>query len=72
MRTELNEMKIVDFDLYDVVHTKAGWNKFVEELFHHKLRLIPGKGNIVTPSPPRFLSPLPLRERVRERGIPVA
>ena len=44
MRAELNEMKIVDFDLYDVVHTKAGWNKFVEELFHHKLRLIPGKG----------------------------
>ena len=44
MRAELNEMKIIDFDLYDVVHTKAGWNKFVEELFYHKLRLIPGKG----------------------------
>ncbi len=44
MRAELNEMKIIDFDLYDVAHTKAGWNKFVEELFHHKLRLIPSKG----------------------------
>ena len=42
MRVELNEMKITDFDLYDVVHTKAGWDRFVEELFHHKLRLIPG------------------------------
>lgn len=44
MRAELNEMKIIDFDLYEVVHTKAGWNEFVEELFHHKLRLIPSKG----------------------------
>lgn len=43
MRAELNEMKITDFDLYDVVQTKAGWDGFVEELFHHKLRLIPGR-----------------------------
>lgn len=43
MRAELNEMKITDFDLYDVIQTKAGWDGFVEELFHHKLRLIPGR-----------------------------
>ena len=40
MRVELNEMKITDFDLYDLLHTKEGWNKFIKELFYHKLRLL--------------------------------
>ena len=40
MRTELDQMRIVDFDLYEVVHSKEGWERFVEELFHHKLRLL--------------------------------
>ena len=44
MRAELNEMKITDFDLYEVVHTREGWDRFVEELFHHKLRLLSRKG----------------------------
>ncbi len=43
MRAELNEMKIVDFDLYDVVNSKEGWDRFTEELFYHKLRLLPWK-----------------------------
>lgn len=43
MRTELNQMKMVDFDLYDVVHSKEGWDRFAQELFHHKLRLLPWK-----------------------------
>ncbi len=40
MRAELDQMKIVDFDLYDVVNSKEGWDRFVEELFCHKLRLL--------------------------------
>lgn len=43
MRTELDQMKIVDFDLYDVVHSKEGWDRFAQELFYHKLRLLPWK-----------------------------
>lgn len=41
MRKELNQMKITDFNLYDLLSTEEGWNKFVEELFFHKLRLLP-------------------------------
>lgn len=48
MRAELNEMKITDFDLYEVVHTREGWDRFVEELFYHKLRLLSRK---TTPGP---------------------
>lgn len=40
MREELNKMKITDFDLYEVVHSKEGWNQFAEDLFCHKLRLL--------------------------------
>ncbi len=43
MRAELDQMRIVDFDLYEVVHSKKGWDRFVEELFYHKLRLLPWK-----------------------------
>ena len=43
MRAELDQMKMVDFDLYDVVHSKEGWDRFAQELFHHKLRLLPWK-----------------------------
>ena len=43
MRAELDQMRIVDFDLYDVVHSKEGWDRFTEELFYHKLRLLPWK-----------------------------
>lgn len=43
MRAELDQMKIVDFDWYEVVHSEKGWDRFVEELFHHKLRLLPWK-----------------------------
>lgn len=43
MRAELDQMKIVDFDLYEVVHSKEEWDRFVEELFYHKLRLLPWK-----------------------------
>lgn len=43
MRAELDRMKMVDFDLYDVVHSKEGWDRFAQELFHHKLRLLPWK-----------------------------
>lgn len=41
MRKELNQMAITDFDLYELLSTEEGWNKFVEELFFHKLRLLP-------------------------------
>ena len=40
MRAELNEMKITDFDLYDLIHSKEGWDEFIIELFYHKLRLL--------------------------------
>ena len=43
MRAELDQMRIVDFNLYEVVHSKEGWDRFVEELFYHKLRLLPWK-----------------------------
>ena len=29
--------------LSKVVHSKEGWDRFVEELFYHKLRLLPWK-----------------------------
>lgn len=41
MRAELNEMKIMDFDLYDLIHSKEGWDEIIVELFYHKLRLLP-------------------------------
>ena len=31
-------MKITDFDLYDLIHSKEGWDEFIIELFYHKLR----------------------------------
>ncbi len=43
MRAELNDMRIVDFDLFEVLHTEEGWGRFTEELFYHKLRLLPWK-----------------------------
>ena len=40
MREGLNNMKIIDFNLYELLQTESGWDKFAEELFFHKLRLI--------------------------------
>ena len=39
MRSELNEMKIADYLLAEVL-TDEGWNRLADDLFHHKLRLL--------------------------------
>lgn len=39
MRSELDEMKIADYLLAEVL-TDEGWNRLTDDLFHHKLRLL--------------------------------
>ena len=40
MRTRLEEMRIEDdFDIEQLLHDKAAWARFLNEIFHHALRL---------------------------------
>ena len=41
MRRRLNEMPVArDFSLYRILHDTDAWNDFVQEIFHHTLRII--------------------------------
>ncbi len=41
MRRRLNELRMRrDFSLYHILHDQAAWDDFVQEIFHHILRII--------------------------------
>ena len=41
MRRRLNELRMRrDFSLYHILHDQAAWDDFVQEIFHHTLRII--------------------------------
>lgn len=42
MRTRLNEMRIeADFNINQLLESSAAWTKFMNEIFHHALRIAP-------------------------------
>ena len=41
MRNQLNEMHVERvFDLFDTLHSDPEWNEFINEVFHHTLRIL--------------------------------